>query len=93
MTIVVDDPAMRLPSGMTLGEAARRARAWWDGTGRHVVRNREFGDPDVGLCSAITRGLAFDELSREEAAAVIEAWHRDKVMALIPRCALRSVRP
>lgn len=85
------DPDLRLPSGMTLAEALRRARAWWDREGRHVARNPELRDPDAGLCSGILRGLAFDALSREEAAAVIEAWHRDKVLSLIPP-ALRRAR-
>lgn len=82
--IIATDPDMRLPSGLKLKEAVERARQWWDREGRHVARNPEFRDPDIGAPSGIMRGLTFDELSREEAAAVIEAWHHDKVMALIP---------
>ena len=82
--ITATDPDMRLPSGLKLKEAVARARLWWDREGRHVARNPEFKDPDVGAPSGIMRGLPFDELTREEAAAVIETWHHDKVMALIP---------
>ena len=78
------NPDLVLESGLTLREAATRAQKWWDTEGRHQFRNPEFRDPDVGLPSGILRGLPFDELSREELAAVIEHWHNDKVLALIP---------
>jgi hypothetical protein len=81
----MSDPDRRLVSGLTLKEACARASGWWDGTGRHLFRNADWGNPDLGLASGITRGLPFAELAREEAAAVIEHWHEHHVLALIPR--------
>lgn len=80
----LDDLERRLESGLSMKEAVARARKWWDGTGRHLFANPEWRDPGLGLASGITRGLAFDALTREEAAAVTEHWHEHHVMALVP---------
>lgn len=74
--VTLDDPHARLASGMTVAEAVRRACAWWDSRGRHVVRNPEFRDPDVGFRSGILRGLPFADLTADEATRVIVVWHQ-----------------
>lgn len=73
------DPFKRLSSGLTAAEAVSRAREWWDRTGRHIIRNPEFRDPDVGFKSGILRGLPFDELERDEKLSVVKAWHEHKL--------------
>jgi hypothetical protein len=68
------DPDARLPSGLTLREAARLASAWWDRTGRHIARNPEFRNPDVGFASGILRGVAWEHLTGDERRAVVATW-------------------
>jgi hypothetical protein len=80
----LDDLELRLESGLLLREAAARARRWWDDTGRRLFANQDWQDPDHGIASGITRGLTFDQLTREEVGAVIEHWHEQHVMALMP---------
>jgi hypothetical protein len=80
----LDDLGRRLESGLSIREAVARTRKWWDGAGRRLFANPEWRDPELGLLSGITRGLAFDELALEEAAAVTEHWHEHHVMALVP---------
>lgn len=73
--VAIDDPHARFPSGMEVGEAVRMAAKWWDREGRHVARNPEFRDPDVGIKSGITRGLPFEDLTAREATMIVVAWH------------------
>lgn len=74
----------RLSSGVSLREAILTARTWWDREGRHVVRNPFWRDPDnYGLPSGITRGLPFDELTREEQAKVVRVHHDDKLLPMM----------
>ena len=65
--------------GVSWTEVADRAIRWWDRTGRHVSRNPEFKDPDVGFASGITRGLEFQYLSRDEALRVVRAYEQETV--------------
>lgn len=60
--------------GVQWSEVVSQAIRWWDSTGRHIQRNREFQDPDVGFASGITRGLSFGLLSRREGLEVIRAY-------------------
>lgn len=61
--------------GVTEGELVAIGRAWWDRTGRHLIRNPEFRDPAVGLPSRITQGLPFEQLTPIERQRVtIACW-------------------
>jgi hypothetical protein len=81
--LLAADLDAKLPSsGVGLREAILLARAWWDRDGRHVITNKEFKDPDAGIPSGIARGLPFEELTREEQAAVISRHHEDKLLPL-----------
>lgn len=81
--LLARDLDAKLPSsGIGLREAILLARVWWDREGRHVVTNPEFKDPDAGIPSGIARGLPFEELTREEQAAVISRHHQDKLLPL-----------
>ncbi len=75
--VTLDDPHARFASGMEVGEAVRLACAWWDGVGRHLVRNPDFRNPDIGLKSGIMRGLPFADLSQAEASRVVVTWHAE----------------
>jgi len=82
--LIRTDLDARLPSsGMKLREVILQSRLWWDREGRHVVRNPVWHDPDLGFASGITRGLLFEHLTREEQAAVISQYHRDKLLPLV----------
>lgn len=51
------------------------AARWWDRTGRHLIRNPEFRDPDIGFPSGITRGLEWEHLGRRERSQVVQMHH------------------
>lgn len=63
-----------MPSGLGQAEARRHARQWWDTKGRHIIRNPEWRDPDLGFPSGLTRGLEWALLTLTEQAQVIRAW-------------------
>jgi hypothetical protein len=67
----------RLPSGFTAGYVVRRAAAWWDKTGRHVVRSPEFQDQDMGVASDIMRGLRWAECNAEARCNIVAAWRAE----------------
>lgn len=75
----------RLASGMSAVEAARRARRWWNGFGRYAMLDRPLVDDGVaGRMSGILRGLVFDDLTRDEALAVVTAWHENTITITPP---------
>lgn len=75
-----------MPGGMKSDEAVRLASAWWDRTGRHVLR-REFNqerDEKTGeitdtIPSGILKCLPWAMLTRKEQVAVVLKWHDAKV--------------
>ncbi len=65
-----------LSGGLCLREVIARTRGWWDQTGRHLIRARDWRDADLGVPSGIMRGLAWDELSGAERQRVMQVWLR-----------------
>jgi hypothetical protein len=69
--------------GVTERELVAIGGAWWDRTGRHLIRAPEWRNPDAGLPSRITRGLPFAELTPIERQRVtIACWLHKIVPAL-----------
>jgi hypothetical protein len=67
--------AARRVLGVTEGELVAIGRAWWDRTGRHLIRAPEWRNPDAGIQSRITRGLPFEQLTPiEQQRVAIACW-------------------
>lgn len=76
------DPDARLPSGLTWRDGVRLAADWWDRTGRHLARNPEFRDADVGFPSGLLRGLEWEHLTGEERLTLVRTWDATQAAAL-----------
>lgn len=76
----------RLMTGHTLAEVRDRAATWWDRRGRHVVKNPEFRNPDIGFPSGITRGLPWENLTGDERIKVAREFYANYLVKdpLIP---------
>ena len=90
----VADPGLdpeRFDTGMHVQEAISKAAVWWERQGRHVVRNPEFEDPDVGFDSGITRGLPWESLDRREQTSIVRIWHHQFVRMPMQQQAAKEV--
>ena len=67
-------PDARLDTGMRVEEAVRRARHWWDGQGRKLMRAKVTKAGEIQQ-SGIANGETWDMLTREECLNVVKAWH------------------
>ncbi len=81
----------RFDTGMHVQEAIAKAAEWWTRQGRHVTRNPEFKDPDIGFDSGITRGLRWDSLNKRERTSVVLFWHHHFVRIPMLRQAAKEV--
>lgn len=78
------DPTAKLDTGMTVQEAAARAEAWWEKTGRKMMLKKSTGknpfasldknDPNF-MPSGLLAGRPWDALEKREKLMVIKAWH------------------
>jgi len=81
-------------TGMRITEAIDRASAWWDKTGRHLVKTesnlteigREVrtgivlpGEMKPELDSGILQAWPWDRLNQREQMAIVIRWHHDHV--------------
>lgn len=79
------DPDARLDTGMKVSEAIQRAAAWWDKTGRHLMRKDggKGSDKAVSLdpasqnfvASGVLNGEPFETLTKRERTQVVKAFH------------------
>lgn len=65
--------------GFPWKEITNLAIAWWDTTGRHVVRNPEFQNPDIGFKSGLLRGLHSSGLTRRETLRIVHVYERTQL--------------
>lgn len=79
LTERLDFDRSRRALGIAEGEVVELAERWWDRTGRHLIRQPEWRDPDAGFDSGITRGLAWMQLGALERQKVILAFWQCKV--------------
>lgn len=67
-------PDARLDTGMKVSEAVKRARHWWDGQGRKLMRRQVTKAGEIQQ-SGLANGETWDMLTREECLNVVKAWH------------------
>ncbi len=66
--------------GMTIEDATKLARAWWDETGRKAMPDAQKDDAylnNYGMKSGILLGRAWDELNRGEKIRIVKVWHHE----------------
>lgn len=68
-------PGIGVAAGMKPMEALKSARRWWDKLGRHLILT-QMQPEHAGVPSGILRGLEFDQLTKDEAITVCEAWYK-----------------
>jgi len=81
----------RFDTGLHVKDAIRKASVWWNQQGRHVMRNPDFENPDVGIDSGITRGLSWQHLNKREQVSVVMHWHHHSVRVPMLRQAAKEV--
>ena len=87
--LVAGDVSARLDTGMTVAEAVERTKAWWNRTGRGLMRQQQDGsqsfarsafaasDPDDPnfIPSGILNGWEWGRLTRREKLRLVKYWH------------------
>ena len=84
-TLLGRDPSAKLDTGMTVSEAIKRTRDWWQSTGRGLMlgeagkRMGQFSkaNPDDAnfIPSGIINGLEWDALDTREKLRLVKFWH------------------
>lgn len=72
-----------LECGLKMPEAVMHATRWWDNVGRKIIFISEYGNPDIGFDSGVTRGLPWEELKQDERKQVLQAWIGNKAQEIV----------
>lgn len=80
--VVIGAQEERLPGGMTVGEAVKRARDWWERSGREYFRRQRARkgdsiaeDEELRNTRPVLMGARWDQLSTFDKKEVVKAWY------------------